>query len=136
MSFGEFKSILNQLLSHSNISAPLKGQIQISVDGARKVFCLAIPIFKSMGHMPRSVHEYVSKRKSHTFKPHTTSFKNVDGEVHLIQEISFNWGFQDGFRQYLIDFWKMAKHCHQMLKEIADEERFKRIVPIDSDLDE
>jgi hypothetical protein len=136
MSYGEFKTILSQLLAHSQISAPLKGQIQISIDLTRKVFCLTIPIFKSMGELPRSIHEYVSKRQNHTFKPHTTSFKNVDGEIHLIQEISFNWGFQDSFRQHLLHFWEMAKHCHKMLKEIHDEERLKRVVPIDSELDE
>lgn len=134
MSLSEFKSILDHLLSNASVSAPLPSKIQISMDDARKVICLQMTIFKPFGAMPKSVAEYISKRKDHTFKPHATSFLEKEGEILLIQEIPFEWEGQNSFRQFLVDFSVMAKRCHQMLKEISKEEKYTRFVPIDSDI--
>ena len=135
MSLSEFKSILDHLLSNTSVTAPLPSKIEISTDDARKVICLQMAIFKPFGAMPRTVAEYISKRKDHTFKPHASSFLEKKGEILLVQEISFDWEGQNSFRQFLVDFSVMAKKCHQMLKEIAREEKYKRFVPVDSNLD-
>ena len=135
MSLNEFKSILDHLLSKTSVTAPLPSKIHISMDDARKVICLQMAIFRPFGAMPKSVVEYISKRKDRTFKPHATSFLEKEGEILLIQEIPFEWEGQNSFRQFLVDFSVMAKRCHQMLKEIAREEKYTRFVPLDSTLD-
>ncbi|MBS0624692.1 MAG: hypothetical protein JSS32_01420 [Verrucomicrobia bacterium] len=132
----EFKALLNHLLERSQVSAPLGNQIQISVDLTRKQITFSLPIFKSFGELPQTVAEYVEKRKRLVFKPHATSFKQELNQIHLVQEISFPGEFQNALRQNLHQFKELAKHCHQMLKEIAAEEKCERILPIDSDLDE
>jgi hypothetical protein len=132
MAFNEFKSILDQLLSASYVAAPLSSKIQISANDCKKNFCLKMTIFKPFGAMPKAVTEYISKRKNHTFKPQATSFLEKDNEIFLIQEIPFQPEGKNSLRQFFVDFSVMAKRCHQMLKEIASEEKHTKLFTLDS----
>ncbi len=67
--------------------------------------------------------KYVQAREGKTFRPHATSFHADDANVvHLSQEISFSWGPQATLRRQLLEFWRVAGRCYQMLEEIALEE--------------
>ena len=106
---------IDYILFNSNIPELMNGNIKVSINSQKKVFCLTTPIFTPFWNIPKPVSEYVSKRKTHSFKPHSTSFQNNGREILLVQEISFD----RNLRRHLIEFWNIAKHCHQMLKEIA-----------------
>ena len=127
----DYKEILDRL-----ISFPLKSQIKIDFDSTKRNFLLSIPIFFSRSTLPHSVKEYVEARKNHRFKPHETSFQ-FDGmnRVKLVQELPFQWGFQPGLRDQIMAFWKLAKHCHRLLVELAVEEKYRSALHLDSDFE-
>lgn len=112
------KNLLMFLLMRSHLTAPLKPPIQISYE---EKISLSTPIFSPFGPLPKSISEYVEKRKGHQFKPHVTYFVEKEGSIFLVQEIS---GSQESLRQQLASFWALAQRCHQMFKEIALEELF------------
>jgi hypothetical protein len=117
----DIKELLSRL-----VSSPQRSQIQIDFDLTKKIFILSVNIFSTRLVLPSSVKEYVEARKKHIFKPHATSFQ-IEGTtgVRLVQEIPFHWGFQPSFREQIDLFWQLAKKCHQILSEIAIEEKYK-----------
>lgn len=119
---GDDQKILNRL-----ISLPLRSQVQVDFDLKKKVFFLKVPIFTSLGSLPTSVKEYVEARKDHFFKPHATSFQcEGESKVKLVQQLPFQWGFQPaGLRGQIAQFWRLAKYCHQLLMELAIEEKYR-----------
>lgn len=123
-----FKEFVDRL-----ISFPRRGQIKINFDLNKKIFHLSIPIFSSI---PQCVKTYVDARKNSTFRPHTTSFQIENHKVFLIQEIPFELGFQDTLRQEVDHFWKISKKCHQMLSEMAIEEKYKDALHLDTHFEE
>ncbi len=126
---GEFKDILQNLLDRSSLTSSLKQQIQISVDADKKIITLSVPIFSPFGSMPKSISDYVSKRSNLTFKPHFTRFEQDNGKIYLIQEVAFPCAGQDSLRRHVANFWTMTQKCHNMLKEIALEEKTERFAP-------
>lgn len=130
MEINEFKTILANLLVRASITAPLKSQIQISISRSKRVVSLSLPIFAPFGSIPLSIVEYVSKRKGISFKPHSSRFEEIEGKVHLIQEISF-LSDQSSLRAHVAHFWNLALRCHKMLKEIALEEKTQTFAPLD-----
>ena len=127
----DYKGILSRLLSF-----PQRSQIKIDFDAKKKLFQFSLPIYSSRGTLPKSVAGYVEARKNHVFKPHSTAFRVNADKVMLVQEIPFQWGFQPAFRDHADQFWQMAKRMHQMLSEIATEEKFKQALYLDSDFQE
>lgn len=128
----DIKEILTRL-----ISSPQRSQIQIDFDASKKIFILSIPIFFTRFPLPDSIKEYVEARKNHAFRPHKTFFKMDEmNRVNLVQELPFNWGFQPSFRQQIDHFWELSKKCHQILSEIAIEEKYKSALYLDSDFKE
>lgn len=125
----DYKEILNRM-----ISFPLRSQIKIGFDLSKKHFILSLPIYTSHNPLPVSIKDYIEARKNHYFKPHKTSF-HLDGmlRVKLVQELPFLWGFQPGLREQIMAFWKLAKHCHQLLVELAVEEKYQSALHLDSD---
>lgn len=123
-----YKQIIERLLSY-----PQRGQIQIDFDVKGALFRLSVPIFSSKKELPAIVKEYIGARKNNTFKPHTTSYVLSDNKVLLIQEIPFEFAFQSTLRGEVDQFWKIARHCHRMLSEIAVEEVYKNALYLDSD---
>ena len=123
-----YKQIMEHLLSY-----PQKGQIQIGFDIKGRFFRLSVPIFSSKKGVPAVVKEYVGARKNNTFKPHTTSYDLQDNKVLLIQEIPFELDFQSTLRGEVDQFWKISRHCHRMLSEIAVEDMYKDALRLDSD---
>ena len=110
----------------SLMSLPLKSQIKVDFDQDKKSFSLTVPIFRSgKREIPPAVQKYIDARKEVVFKPHETSYRQQDNQVDLVQNISFEWGFQSTLRDQVVDFWEMAKQCHTMLNEIAAEEKIK-----------
>lgn len=125
----EYNQIIERL-----VSLPLKSQIKIDFDFAKRNFILSVPIFFSKKSLPSSVKEYVEARQNHRFKPHETSFKlSGAGKVNLVQEVPFQWGFQPGLREQVMAFWKLSKHCHRLLVEIAVEEKYHSALHLDPD---
>ena len=119
MSFDELQLILARLMSY-----PSKSQIKIDFDRTKQIFLLSAPIYRSDAQIPSSVLSYVDARKEKTFQPYKTSFcldENLD--VRLVQEVPFQWGFQPTTRQLVLQFLHLAKKCHEMLMEIAAEEK-------------
>ncbi len=131
MEIDEFKTILANLLVRASITAPLKSQIQISVSRYRKTVSLSIPIFAPFGPMPQSIVQYVAKRQGVFFKPHKSRFEDIDGKIHLIQEIPFHLSGQTSLRGEVAHFWNLALRCHKMLKEIALEEKAPKFASLD-----
>lgn len=123
-----FKEFLQNFLSF-----PRRGQIKINFDLEKKIFQLSIPIFNTL---PESVKNYVEVRKNSTFKPHTTSFQIENQTVILSQEIPFEMGFQETFRNQVDHFWKISKKCHRMLSEIALEEKYQSALDLDTHFSE
>lgn len=123
----EFKEIFERMLS-----LPLKSEIKIGFDLQTKKFILSVPIYKSDSKLPLSVKEYVEARRNHTFKPHETLFE-LDGEnqVKLVQSLPFQWGYQPGLREQIVSFWKLSKHCHRVLLELAVEEKYRSALHLD-----
>jgi len=127
----DYKEILDRM-----ISFPLRSQIKIDFDLSKKHFLLSVPIYTSRGLIPSSVKEYVEARKNHRFKPHETTFQ-FEGRagVKLVQELPFQFGFQPGLREQIVAFWKLAKHCHRLLMELAVEEKYRSALHLDFDLE-
>lgn len=72
-----------------------------------------------------AVRRYVEVRKSHTFKPHLTSY-HIDQEmIRIVQEIPFFWGHQPNMRELLAQYRRVVKWCHRTLSEIALEEKLR-----------
>src|ERR1700722_18022246 len=110
------------------MSFPLKAQVKIDFDKENQRFSLSVPIYRSgKKAVPPSIQRYVKAREGKTFQPHSTSFHHIENEVKLIQNISFHWGFQPGLRDQVLQFWNLAKKCHQMLMEIGAEEKLEQI---------
>lgn len=110
------------------ISSSIEGKVKIDFDTSRKVFFLSIPIFSSSGPLPKSVKQYVEARQNHSFNPYRTSFcLEGESQVNLIQELPFHWGFQPSFREQVQAFQKLALKCHQILLEIAIEEKLEQV---------
>jgi hypothetical protein len=118
MIFDEIEAKLIRLMSF-----PLKSQIKIDFDQGKKTFQLSIAIFRSGRDIPLSVRNYVQARQGMAFKPHMTSFQIENETVKIVQEIPFQREFQQTLRLQTHEFWRVAKTCHQMLMEIAAEER-------------
>jgi hypothetical protein len=126
-----YKEIVEKILSY-----PQRGQIKIDFDVRAQVFRLSIPIFSSPNTLPASVREYIEARKKSVFKPHVTSFSSKEKVVLLVQEIPFQLDVQSTLRHELDHFWKMSRHCHRMLSEMAIEEIYQKAFHLDSDLSE
>lgn len=131
MEINEFKQILANLLVRASITAPLKSQIQISINRYKRVTSLSVPIFSPFGPIPLSIAQYVSKRQGISFKPHSSRFEDIEGKIHLIQEIPFHSDCQASLRGDVAHFWNLALRCHKMLKEIALEEKTQTFAPLD-----
>ena len=112
--------IIDRLLSY-----PQRGQIEVNFDLKKRAFRLSIPIFSNPRGLPQSVKKYIESRKDFTFKPHATSFQFNEKKALLIQEIPFSLDFQETLRAQMDQFWKMSQTCHQMLSEIAIEEKYE-----------
>jgi hypothetical protein len=127
--FEDLNGILDRL-----ISFPLRKQIKVDFDLNKKNFRLSIPIFNSHNPLPEAVKKYVEARKSHTFKPHVTTYQlEGDKKVQLIQEIPFSWGFQPTLRGQVDAFLTLAKQCHRVLAEMALEEKYEAALYLDTD---
>jgi hypothetical protein len=108
------------------INPPEKNQIQIDFDLNKRIFILSVPIYSTQFFLPSSVINYVKSRNNYSFKPHSTSFHlNEEKTVTLVQEIPFDWGFQPTLRDQVDHFWHLSKKCHQILSEIAIEEKYQ-----------
>jgi hypothetical protein len=117
MIFEELEAKLIRLMSF-----PLKNQIKIDFDRDNKTIILSVVIYRSR-EIPFSVCQYVQARQGMTFRPHKTSFHFENETVKIVQEIPFARNFQQTLRQETLAFWRVAKTCHQMLMEIAAEEK-------------
>src|SRR3989338_4844139 len=125
----DYKEVLERM-----ISFPLRSQIKIDFDLGKKKVVLSLPIYGSHSPLPLSVKEYVESRKNHRFKPHETMFQfEGDAKIKLVQELPFQFGFQPGLRDQIVSFWKLAKHCHRTLIEIAVEEKYHSALHLDPD---
>jgi hypothetical protein len=111
-----YTEILEKLLTF-----PQRGRIKIDFETGKKVFIFTVPIFSSHT-LPISVKRYVEARANAVFKPHATSFQLEGRQVVLKQQIPFT--FDAPLRSQIDAFWRMAKHCHQMLAELALEETY------------
>ncbi len=119
------KEILTKLLS-----LPLRNQIKIDFDLKERFFNVSVPIFSTKGPLPRSLRQYVEAREGRSFKPHSTSFQfQGESRVLLVQKIPFT--LEPPFRQQVDEFWQMAKQCHQMLSEMAVEEKYAAALHLD-----
>lgn len=109
------------------ITASVDGKVKIEFDAEKKIFFLSLPIFYSPSGLPKGVKEYVDARKNHSFNPYRTSYQ-LEGpnQVNLIQELPFQWGFQPSFREQIYAFRKICLQCHQVLLEIAIEEKLNQ----------
>lgn len=123
-----YKQIIDRLLSY-----PQRRQIQIDFDIKGQFFRLSVPIFSSKKEIPPIVQKYISARKNSTFKPHRTSYVLKENKVLLTQEIPFELDFQSTLRKEIDQFWKISRHCHKMLSEIALEETYKNALYLHSD---
>ncbi len=102
----------------------LRSEIKIDFDVKRKIFRLTTEI--SHKESPTSVITYVERRKHLSFQPHQTSFHmSADNQVQLVQEIPFR--SQSSLREQLLQFWQLAQHCHQMLLEMALEQKLEEL---------
>lgn len=119
------KEALERLLAF-----PLRSQIKIQFDLKERFFKISVPIFSTKGEMPQSLRKYVEARKDKTFRPHETAFQ-FEGEnsIFLIQKIPFM--LEPPLRQQVDEFWQMAKQCHQMLGEMAIEEKYQAALRLD-----
>ncbi len=115
-----YKEIIERLLSY-----PQRGQVQITFDLTRKIFCLSAPIYSCRREIPSTVKEYVDKRCKKIFKPYRTSFRLDQKRVVLSQEIPFSIDFQQSLRKQMDEFLRMSKSCHRMLSEMAIEEEYE-----------
>lgn len=122
---GMFQELLKDLFAF-----PRRGQIQINFCSKEKTFSLSVPIFSSRSLSP-SVKTYVEARKNKAFKPHATSFDLEESGVVLTQEFPFELGFQETLRQRVDAFWKLSRHCHQMMRELAIEEAYQEVLDAD-----
>ena len=127
----EFKSMVANLLARACIASPLKSQIQISVNQTKKIISLSLPIFVPFVALPRSISNYVLKRKGVSFKPHKTRFEEKEGKIELVQEIPFSSEDQHSLRMHVMHFWNLSLRCHKMLKELALEEKTNTFAPLD-----
>jgi hypothetical protein len=100
------------------ICPTLRTQIKIGFNRNTKKFSLSAPIYRANG-LPVSVKKYVEARRGKEFRPHETSFHAEEDRVELKQKIPMKNSY---LRQKIVEFWKMAKRCHQMLSEIAAED--------------
>jgi len=113
--FKQLEAILFQLLQQ---------QTKVDFDLKRKLFRLTTQI--SDKQPPSSVIHYVERRKNIPFKPHQTMFFLTDeNQVHLTQEIPFQTN--SSFREQLVQFWKLAQHCHHMLLEMTLEQTLEEL---------
>lgn len=111
-----------------SISIPFLGKVKIDFDSVKKVFFLSVPVFDSYTDLPLSVKKYVDAREGHFFNPYKTFFKIVGlSQVDLVQELPFEWGFQPSFREQVHAFRKLSAQSHQLLLEIAIEEKLAQI---------
>ncbi len=123
MSFDELEGLLSRL-----VRTPMKSQIKIDFDLGKKIFVLSAPIYQSGLQVPRSILSYVEARKEHSFEPYKTRFSFDENQnVRLVQEVPFQWGFQPTTRQLVLQFLEVARKCHEMLSEIAAEEKFSTL---------
>ncbi|HSX38711.1 MAG TPA: hypothetical protein VLE95_07775 [Chlamydiales bacterium] len=126
----DIKEILNHL-----IYSPNKNEIVVDFNLEKKIFSLHIPIYVAQRILPNAIKKYISARINHIFKPHSTTFQiEEDRKVMLMQQIPFRWGFDVKSHQEMLDFLRLAQRCHQMLYEIALEEKYKEALHhLDSD---
>ncbi len=121
MTFDELELKLIRLMSF-----PLKSQIKIDFDMGKQIFLLSVALYRSGTEVPPSLRKYVQAREGMTFRPHKTSYRLENEVVTLIQEVPCERGYQQTLRQQTLQFWQMAKSCHQMLMEIAAEDKFSK----------
>ena len=113
------KEALERLLTF-----PLRSQIKIHFDLKERFFQVSVPIFSTKGEMPQSLRQYIESRKDKTFKPHNTSFQ-LEGETRILLTQQIPFTLEPPFRQQVDEFWQIAKQCHQMLSEMAIEEKYQ-----------
>jgi hypothetical protein len=88
---------------------------------------LEVPIFKAPQTMPSSVYQYVQKRRDKIFLPHATRLLFEEPtSVLLSQTIPFSFRGLSTKEQTLA-FCRLAKHCHDLLMELAVEEIAERV---------
>ena len=115
MAFEELEAILNR------IPQPLKNRITVDFDPEKQSFRLSTVIYSARAAIPGTLEKYIKAREGMAFRPHKTSFTIEESKVHHVQELPFHWGFQPTLRGHTVAFWRLAKHCHQMVSEIASE---------------
>lgn len=119
------KDILERLLT-----LPQRSQIKVEFDLKKQFFELSVLIYRTKAEMPLSLVRYVKAREGRTFKPHETSFRLEEGhQIVLVQKIPFQ--LEPFLRGEVDQFWQMAKQCHQMLSEMAIEERYHDALKLD-----
>lgn len=115
----KFSEFMEDFISNSFLH-----DVNIDFDSNENEFCLSMPIFSSPTNLPANVFTYVEARKNVAFKPYKTYFAlKTPGTVHLVQILPFLWGYQPTFREQILAFRKMAESMHQMLLELAIEEK-------------
>jgi hypothetical protein len=114
-----FEEILFKIL-------PKRGEIEVDFDAKRRVFRLSSPIFSGQ-ELPKQVKNYVEARKGMTFKPHATSFIVEGHEIRLLQEVPFDFGFQETLRLQIDRFRAMSKVCRERFTEMALEEKYQNL---------
>ena len=117
MPLRELETIINRL-----VQLPLKNQMAVDFDKENKIFRLSAIIYRAPTHIPSSLKKYVQNLQGKSFRPHKTSYKIEDSNVHLIQEVPFHSHCQSTLRNHTIEFWRLARRCNEMLSEIAAEE--------------
>lgn len=116
MILDELEYLINRL-----VKIPLKKAVSVDFNRDNKTFRLTSVVYEAPTKLPTSLESYIKKLEGRTFQPHKTSYVVENTKIHLVQELPFEWGFQPGFRNHTIEFWRLSKHCHAMLSEIATE---------------
>ncbi len=117
MPLRELETIINRL-----VQLPLKNQMAVDFDKKNKIFRLSAIIYRAPTNIPLSLKKYVQNLEGRSFRPHKTSYTIEDSNVRLAQEIPFHSDCGSTLRNHTIEFWRLARHCNQMLSEIAAEE--------------
>ncbi len=92
---------------------PLDPEISLSWDRKTRKLKLTLPV-TAVGS--KELSQFVEARKGKVFRPHETEFTlGAEGRVVLEQEIPF----EVSPRQALIEFWHLAKRCHENLRDLA-----------------
>lgn len=100
---------------------PLEKRIEVQTD---RFLRLTSTVLSARTQLPTPVTDYLKKVEPLTFLPHQTRFQLLSAtQVRVIQEISFQWGFQPSFRQQIISFWHLVKRTRRVLLDLIEEEK-------------